>query len=92
MTNKIRATIEERGKVYGDPYLSHVNIGLAWTALIQHHYGIELSHSIPASLVARMMLALKNQRSSIVYKEDNFIDAAAYLRFSEEFQQKEMKK
>lgn len=81
-------TIEERGKVYGEPRLAHVNIGLAWTGLLQQHYGIELPHPVPAHLVAQMMLALKNQRSARVFKADNYVDAGAFLKFAEQFQPK----
>ena len=85
----VDATIAERGKIYGDPMLSHQCIGLVFTALIQHHYGIVLHHAIPASLVARMMVGLKNQRASLVYHQDNYTDAEAYLRFAEQFQKRE---
>lgn len=84
-------TIAERGKVYGPAFESHQNIGLAWTGLIQQHYGIKLSHPVPASLVARAMIALKNQRSSIVHHADNFIDLGAFTRFAEDFQIEEGK-
>jgi hypothetical protein len=87
----LEQVIAERGRVYGDPYISHRAIGLAFSGLIEHHYGIMLDHPIPASLVARLLLALKNQRASLVYHADNFVDAKAYLRFSEEFQQREAK-
>lgn len=83
-------TITERGKVYGDPYQSHQNIGLAWTGLIQQHYGIKLDHPLPASLVAQMMVQFKMQRSARVFHADNYIDAHAYTKFAEEFQQKEL--
>jgi len=33
--------ITERGKQYGEPTFNHRNIGLAWTGLIQQHYGID---------------------------------------------------
>lgn len=85
----VAATIAERGKVYGDPYQSHRNIGLAWAALIQQHYGIVLDYPLPASLVAQMMVAFKIQRAARVFHADNYIDLAAYARFAEEFQQKE---
>lgn len=86
---RLQALIDERGLVYGDPYLSHVNIGLAWTGLIQQHYGITLSHSLPASLVAQMMVAFKNQRSARIYKQDNDDDLRVYQGFAVEFQQRE---
>jgi hypothetical protein len=81
-------TIAERGKVYGDPHLSHKNIGLSWTGLIQQHYGIELDHPLPASLVAQMMVCFKMQRATRVFHADNYVDAHAYARFAEESQQK----
>lgn len=79
----VSATIAERGKVYGDPQLSHENIGLAWTGLLQQHYGVRLDHSIPSWLVSLMMASFKNQRAARVYHADNFTDARAYLRFAE---------
>lgn len=82
----VTKTIEERGKVYGDPKLSHECIGLAWTALLQHHYGIRLNHPLPPALVAQMFIAMKNQRASRVYHADNYVDMDAYRRFAEEFQ------
>lgn len=90
--DKVSATIAERGKVYGDPYDSHENIGLCWTALIQQHYGLTLAKPIPASLVAQMMVSFKMQRSAKVFHEDNYVDAHAYAKFAEEFQQRETSK
>ena len=89
MKNKkdiVAAVIEERGKVYGDPLRSHENIGLAWTGLVQQHYGIQLDHPLPASLVAQMMVVFKMQRSARVFHGDNYVDAEAYTRFAREFQ------
>lgn len=51
MTPKLKKLEAKRGEVYGDPALSHTNIGLAWTGLIQQHYGITLAHPIPNYLV-----------------------------------------
>ena len=81
---RIRA---ERGKVYGDPNRSHANIGLAWTGLIQQHYGIDLSHPIPSWLVSLMMDSFKSQRAARVYHEDNYVDKGNYARFAQEAQQ-----
>ena len=85
----IAALIAERGKVYGDPRESHTNIGLSWTALLQQHYGITLEHPLPASMVAQMMQAMKNQRACRVYALDNYDDGEAYLRFARDFKQAE---
>lgn len=86
--DQVLATIKERGKIYGDPALSHHNIGLSWTGLIQQHYGIRLDHPLPAWLVELMMVAFKVHRASRVFHADNYVDAKAYLRFAEEDQEK----
>jgi hypothetical protein len=90
--NIVDATIAERGLVYGDPYLSHLNIALSWTALLQQHLGITFNKPLPASLVAQMMVVFKMQRSAKVYKDDNYTDAHAYAKFADEFQKKEQNK
>lgn len=76
----------ERGRVYGDPALSHENIGLAWTGLIQQHYGVRLDHPLPSWLVSLMMVQFKAQRASRVYHKDNFDDLHNYAGFAEEGQ------
>lgn len=86
----VEQTIEERGKVYGDPYESHVNIGLAWTALLRQGGYLIDGKTLPASMVAQMMVMFKMQRSARVYKDDNYIDAHAYANFADEFQKREM--
>lgn len=85
----VAAVVAERGKVYGDPFKSHRHIGMSWTALIQQHFDIELPHAIPASLVAQMMVAFKNQRSCRKHHADNLIDGRAYQGFADDFQQRE---
>lgn len=80
----------ERGKVYGDPELSHENIGLAWTGAIQQHYGIRLEHPLPAWLVELMMGQFKIQRACRVFHQDNFDDLAVYTgKFAKEHQRKD---
>ncbi len=86
MSDVVDKTIEERGKVYGEPKHSHTNIGLAWTGLIQQHYGITLDHPIPAFLVALMLVDFKMSRAARVYQADNFIDGHAYVKFADDFQ------
>jgi hypothetical protein len=83
---QLAALREERGRIYGEPQLSHENIGLSWTGLIQQHYGLRLDHPLPSSLVAQMMVAFKMQRASRVYHRDNYDDARNYLAFAEEAQ------
>jgi hypothetical protein len=85
----IDATIAERGKVYGDPRLSHENIGLSWTGLLQQHYGVRFDHAIPDYLVELMMVAFKVHRATRVYHADNYVDMAAYAKFAEADQKRE---
>ncbi len=87
----VAQTIAQRGKVYGDPSLSHENIGLSWTGLIQQHYGIRLDHPLPGWLVELMMVNFKTHRASRVFHEDNYVDAAAYLGFAEADQKQDPK-
>lgn len=87
----VARTIAERGKVYGEPHLSHLNIGLAWTGAIQQHYGLELPHPLPASVVELMMVQFKAHRAVRVYHADNYVDLKAYAKFAEESQLKEAK-
>lgn len=88
METVVDQTIEERGKVYGEPHLSHENIGLAWTGLIQQHYGIRLDHPLPSWLVELMMTSFKVHRAARVYHPDNYVDMAAYAKFAEHGQSK----
>lgn len=81
------AVIAERGKVYGDPELSHENIGLNWTGMIQQHYQVRLPYPLPAWLVELMMAGFKIHRSARVFHEDNYVDLEAYgLKFAREHQ------
>lgn len=84
----VAATVAERGKIYGNPEESHKNIGLAWTGIIQQHYGINLDHPIPSWLVALMMVQFKAQRAARVFHADNFVDLHAYAEFAHDEQSK----
>mgnify|MGYP006354895545 CR=1 FL=1 len=87
MDPRLQQLEEERGRVYGDPKESHANIGLAWTGLIQQHYGIKLDHPIPPEVVALMMVQFKAQRSAKVFHADNYDDMTVYGDFARRFQQ-----
>ena len=85
--NIVDETIGERSAVYGPPHESHANIGLAWTAIINQHYQIKLAHPIPSHIAELMMVAFKIQRSLLTFKQDNYVDAKAYLAFAEHGQE-----
>lgn len=82
----VSQTIQERGKIYGEPHHSHRNIGLAWTGLIQQHYGITLEHPLPDFVVELMMSSFKIHRSARVFHQDNYVDLRAYSAFAEHAQ------
>jgi len=88
MSEKLEAIKAERGKVYGDPQLSHENVGLGWTGQVQQHYGIRLDHPLPGWLVCQMMVTFKMQRAARVYHEDNYDDGGNYMDFAHEGQKK----
>lgn len=95
----VESVIEERKAVYGDPFLSHQAIGLAWEGVFRnrfHHiitllnkeYGedIYVGKLFPADLVAEMLAAFKVVRlARPIFLEDSAIDAQAYIKFSVEF-------
>lgn len=83
----IDGLIAERGKIYGDPELSHENIGLNWTGMLQQHYQLRLDHPLPAWLVELMMAGFKIHRSAITFHADNYDDLEAYgLKFARQHQ------
>ena len=86
MSDIVTETIQQRGTVYGEPHHSHRNIGLAWTGLIQQHFGITLPAPLPPHLVELMMASFKLQRSARVFHADNYIDLRAYAKFAEHAQ------
>lgn len=82
----------QKNAVYGPSRQSHENIGLAWQALLQQHYGIALPHAPPAWLVELMLVAFKVQRSARVFQEDNFTDLRNYANFAERDQREDFAK
>jgi len=83
----VSETVKERSKIYGEPHLSHENIGLAWTGMLQQHYGIRLDHPLPPFLVELMMVSFKTHRSCRVFHADNYVDLRAYAGFAEHSQE-----
>lgn len=82
----VSRTIKERSSIYGPPVESFNNIGLAFTAILQQHYGLTFDHPIPGWLASLMLAQFKNQRAARVFHADNYVDGHAYLRFAEEGQ------
>jgi len=76
----------DRERQYGDATTGHTNLGLAWTGLLQNHYGIVLDHPLPAHLVLLMMSASKANRAArgLMHIEDNYVDGAIYFNLAGE--------
>jgi hypothetical protein len=89
-----RRVQRERARQYGDHVHGHANLGLLWTALLQNHYGIQLSHPVPASLAELMMAANKLNRAATPTPghPDDYRDAAIYVRLSEDAKRQERRK
>jgi Domain of unknown function (DUF6378) len=94
---------EDRGKIYGDPFLSHQAIGLAWEGVFRNRYhgftfeanpvaigdrDFGIGKVFPASLVAEMLAAFKIVRlARPVYHKDSGDDAKVYVDFSQRFRE-----
>ena len=89
---------QDRAKIYGDPFLSHQAIGLAWEGVFRnryHEFVDEYNHIgqtgklFPADLVAEMLAAFKLIRlSRPVFHQDSADDLHVYVGFSERFRGK----
>jgi len=77
----------ERRKVYGDPFINHQGIAMAWAGLLQPWcLGIAQMESLPPHVVALMMSALKSNRKRMAFHEDNYIDGEVYDAFARTWQ------
>jgi len=95
MTQKTKHVEErirkDRTSRYGDHVAGHRNLGLAWTGLIQNHYGICLAHPLPAHLVEIMMAANKANRIAINPSgRDHYNDGRIYISMAEEASEQEV--
>ncbi len=77
----------QRQETYGPFDQCHRNLGLAWTALIQNHFHIELEHPIPGFLAALMLATMKQVRATNVFHADNYDDMLNYNQFAEVMQE-----
>lgn len=77
----------QRQKTYGPFDQCHANLGMAWTALIQNHYHIQLDKPIPAFLAALMLSAMKHVRATNAFHQDNYDDMLNYDQFANALQE-----
>lgn len=85
-----------RSELYGDPYQSHLAIGLGWEGKFRNRYqeldeallnlGIEPGSLFPPDLVALFLADFKTTRASRpIFNQDSYDDNHVYLNFSERF-------
>lgn len=91
-SQSVSDVLVERGKKYGDMTVGHRTLGLIWTGMIENHFQIQLPHPISGELVALMNVAMKLNRESFAYQEDNYLDARGYLAIAEACQKVESRK
>lgn len=97
---------KERSVVYGDPFLSHQAIGLAWEGIFRNRYHLFSSLTqeyngadafkpgklFPADLVAEMLAAFKIIRlARPIYHKDSGDDAIVYIKFDQRFREDKKK-
>ena len=76
----VQQTIDQRGQEYGTPADNLKRISTLWSM----HIGFELSEYD----VAIMMVMLKLARNANDHKDDNLLDAAAYLALADSVKDK----
>ena len=76
----VQQTIDQRGAEYGTPAENLKRISTLWSM----HVGFELSEYD----VAIMMVMLKLARNANDHKDDNLLDAAAYLALADSVKDK----
>ena len=95
---RLDALETDRGKIYGDPFLSHQAIGLAWEGVFRNRYheanppvpGVRIGRLFPADLVAEFLAAFKIVRlARPIFHQDSADDAKVYIGFSERFRTKQ---
>ena len=93
--SELVALEKDRGKIYGDPFLSHQAIGLVWEGIFRNRYHgrnfitvfpVDVGKLFPADLVAELLAGFKIARlARPVYHKDSGDDAKVYIDFSQRF-------
>ena len=78
--DQVATTIDQRGREYGTPSENLKRISTLWSI----HLGFEISEYD----VAIMMVMLKLARNAHDHKDDNLLDAAAYLALADSVKDK----
>jgi hypothetical protein len=74
--------IGERGKDYGDPKGNLAAIAQSWSAYLHQTGCLAQDEALEASDVAIMMALLKLIRQGNRHKDDNLLDAIAYIELA----------
>jgi len=78
--NLVQTTIDQRGQAYGTPAENLKRISTLWS--------MHLEFEINEYDVAIMMVMLKLARNANDHKDDNLLDAAAYLALADSVKDK----
>lgn len=81
--NEVKKIQEERKDDYGDALESFKNIADMWNPYLSRR--TQLNVELDETDVAQMMVLFKISRNAYKRKEDNFIDAEAYMNFARNF-------
>jgi hypothetical protein len=74
--------IGERGEDYGDPKVNLTAIAQSWSAYLHQTGCLAQDEVLEASDVAIMMALLKLIRQGNRHKDDNLLDAIAYIELA----------
>jgi len=79
-SEKLQIIREQRGTLYGGATDNMRDLGYAFTAILESHYGITLPHPIPREVASLLLIALKLLRiAHTPDHEDSHLDLENYI-------------
>ena len=83
--DRVEKVQAEKTKQYGDATFGTANLGLAWTGILQNHFGVELPHVIPSHVILLMMASIKVNLAAMnsQFQEDDYVDGISYFELAE---------
>jgi Domain of unknown function (DUF6378) len=88
LSDQVRAIVNERSMNYGEPIQFYSNLAEAWNAILSQAWGVNMRPGLDCSTVCLMLASLKTLRAATGWKDDNYVDAVAFLSFAQEAQAK----
>ena len=90
LAEELAGVRRERGEVYGDPVENHKGIAMMIAPLLQPHAeAIGRMEPLPPSVVCRIMVALKLNRTRLRFHADNYRDLLLFAAFAAVMQEAE---